>query len=70
MTGMGVPWRRSVDEFTRILRQHGQEPAAVTDVAAAWRAFREFLDVEIEGLVPDLDADVDGFIVQWGRYSW
>ncbi|WP_330440901.1 hypothetical protein OHB44_13520 [Micromonospora sp. NBC_00821] len=40
----------------------------MTDVAAAWRAFREFLDVEIEGLVPE--PDVDGFIVQWGRYSW
>lgn len=63
-----MPWRRSADEFTRILRKHGQEPPAVTDVAAAWRAFREFLDVEIEGLVPG--PDVDGFIVQWGRYSW
>jgi hypothetical protein len=67
---MGVPWRRSADEFTRILPKHGQEPAAVTDVAAGWRAFREFLQVEIEDLVPEPDADVDGFIVQWGRYSW
>ena len=67
---MGVPWPRSADEFTRILRKHGQEPTAVTDVATAWRAFREFLHVEIEGLVPEPDADVDGFVVQWGRYSW
>ena len=67
---MGVPWRSSADEFSRILREYGQEPTAGTDVAAAWRAFCEFLHVEIKGFVPEPDADVDGFIVQWGRYSW
>jgi hypothetical protein len=65
---MGVPWRLSADELVRILHRQGVDPEAVTDVAAAWQAFREFLQVEIEGLAPDPDAD--GFIVQWGRYSW
>jgi len=32
--------------------------------------FQEFLQTEIDGLTPDPDADVDGFIIQWGRYSW
>ncbi|MFG1898474.1 hypothetical protein ACGFIP_31115 [Micromonospora zamorensis] len=70
MTDVGVPWPRSADEFTRILRKHGQEPGAVIDVALAWRAFREFLQVEIEELVPEPESDIDGFIVQWGRYPW
>lgn len=68
--GTTVPWRRSADLFAQILRRHGLDPNAVADVAAAWRAFREFLQTEIEGLSPDPGADVDGFIIQWGRYSW
>lgn len=70
MTATPVPWRRSADLFAQILSRHGLEPIAVTDVATAWRAFREFLQTEVEGLTPEPDADVDGFIVQWGRYSW
>ncbi|MFG1656890.1 hypothetical protein ACGFIY_10220 [Micromonospora chersina] len=56
--------------FTQILRRHGVEQDCVTDVAAAWDAFAEFLQLDIAGLDPTLGSDADGFIVQWGRRSW
>lgn len=65
-----VPWRQSAETFAAILHRRGVDPAAVSDVAEAWRAFAEFLQIEILGVLADPDADSDGFIVQWGRYSW
>ncbi|MFC4040154.1 hypothetical protein ACFO1B_17125 [Dactylosporangium siamense] len=65
---MPIPWRSSPDAFAQILRRRGVDPAAVTDVEAAWCAFGEFLDVEVDGVDPDQDGD--GFIIQWGRHSW
>jgi len=37
---------------------------------SAWRVFCAFLAVEVDGLETAPDSDADGFIVQWGRYSW
>ncbi|GAA1526381.1 hypothetical protein GCM10009827_048970 [Dactylosporangium maewongense] len=65
---MGVSWRAAGKLFERCLAGHGLDPAGVDDVEAAWRAFEAFVQVEIDGLDPG--ADADGFIVQWGRYSW
>jgi hypothetical protein len=65
---MPTPWRDSAGTFAEILRRHGVDPEAVTDVEAAWCAFGEFLQVAVDGI--DTDADADGFLVQWGRYSW
>lgn len=65
---MAISWRDSADAFAELLRRHGVDPGAVTDVEAAWRAFGEFVQVTIDGL--DTDPDADGFLVQWGRYSW
>lgn len=70
MAGPSVPWHRSSDLLAQILRKHSLDPTAVTDTERAWQAFREFLQTEINGLTPALDADIDGFIIQWGRYSW
>src|SRR5688500_18043879 len=67
---MPIPWRTSADALAQILRRHGVEPAAVISVESAWLAFTEFLQVEVDGIDPHPDADADGFIVQWGRYSW
>ena len=67
---MGVWWRDSPEVLARLLREHGQDPERVTDVEAAWQAFRSFLACPVNGLEPDPDSDADGFIVQWGRYSW
>lgn len=66
---MPIPWRSSVDVFARILRQHAVEPESVRDVDAAWDAFGEFLQVEVEG-IERLENDGDGFIVEWGRWGW
>ncbi|MEU7994511.1 hypothetical protein AB0B83_04100 [Micromonospora sp. NPDC049060] len=67
---MQIPWRSSLDAFAQILRQHGIEQSSVTDVQAAWGAFAEFLQLDIDGIDPTPDSDADGFIVQWGRRSW
>ncbi|MFI5531235.1 hypothetical protein ACIA8O_22160 [Kitasatospora sp. NPDC051853] len=53
--------------FAGILRAHGLDPEGVGEVGRAWDAFREFVQVPLGGLVED---DGDGFIVQWGRWSW
>lgn len=67
---MPTPWRTCVGVFTQILRRHGVEPDAVSDVEAAWLAFAEFLQLDIDGVDPTPDSEADGFIVQWGRRSW
>jgi hypothetical protein len=66
---MPTVWRDSADAFANTLRRHGVEPDAVTNVEAAWCAFVEFLQLDIEDIEP-ADEDGDGFIVQWGRWSW
>ncbi|MEU6087190.1 hypothetical protein ABZ865_10345 [Streptomyces sp. NPDC047085] len=66
---MPIPWRSSADMFAQILRQRGVEPDAVRYVQAAWDAFGEFLQIEIEG-IEGPENDGDGFIVQWGRWDW
>ncbi|MER7892113.1 hypothetical protein ABTX15_20065 [Micromonospora sp. NPDC094482] len=67
---MPIHWRSSAEVFAQCLGSHGLDAAGVADVEAAWQAFCEFVQVEIDGVDPDPDSDADGFIVQWGRYSW
>ncbi|MGI5522459.1 hypothetical protein ACQEUX_16090 [Micromonospora sp. CA-259024] len=67
---MGIAWRNSPEELVGLLRRHGLTPERVDNVEAAWKAFREFLAQPVDGLEPGSDSDADGFIVQWGRYSW
>ncbi|MEU7662324.1 hypothetical protein AB0B60_28110 [Streptomyces lincolnensis] len=45
------------------------EADAVRDVTAAWAAFGEFLQIDVDGIEPPQD-DGDGFIAEWGRWSW
>jgi hypothetical protein len=66
---MLIPWRSSLDVFAQVLRRHGVEPDAVGDVAAAWAAFEEFIQIEIDG-IEGPDNDGDGFIAEWGTWSW
>ncbi|MGW5610160.1 hypothetical protein ACWEWI_29555 [Streptomyces sp. NPDC003753] len=58
-----------MDAFARILTQRAIDPDAVHSVDAAWDAFGEFLQVEIEGIERS-ENDGDGFIVEWGRWGW
>jgi hypothetical protein len=67
---VAIGWRDSAQEFARILRRRGLDPDAVHDVEGAWQAFCEFMQLEVDGIDPEPDSDADGFIVQWGRYSW
>ncbi|MDR7327342.1 MULTISPECIES: hypothetical protein [Catenuloplanes] len=63
-----MPWRETPAELAGRLRWHGVDPGRVHDVPAAWKGFRAFLAVAVDGLEPG--ADADGFIVQWGRHDW
>jgi hypothetical protein len=63
---MGFNWQSGVQTLSEILREHRVEPDRVTDVEAAWRAFGQFLQLQADGI----ESPDDGFIVQWGRYSW
>ncbi|MGW1674481.1 hypothetical protein [Streptomyces sp. NPDC002324] len=51
------------------MRQRGIEPDAVHNVDAAWDAFGEFCQVEVDGIERPRD-DGDGFIAEWGRWDW
>ncbi|WP_424879717.1 hypothetical protein [Streptomyces sp. SLBN-8D4] len=51
------------------MTQRGVEPNAVDDVDAAWGAFGDFLQVEVEG-IEGPENDGDGFIAEWGRWDW
>ncbi|MFF7503745.1 hypothetical protein ACFZBM_30480 [Streptomyces lavendulae] len=66
---MATHWKNSPELFASILRRHGLDPDTVDDVARAWSAFQEFVQVQIDGIEP-ADDDGDGFIVQWGRWGW
>ncbi|MFE1874714.1 hypothetical protein ACFW9N_28175 [Streptomyces sp. NPDC059496] len=66
---MAAHWKNGPELFVLALRRHGLDPDAVDDVARAWPAFQEFVQVPVDGIEPAED-DGDGFIVQWGRRSW
>lgn len=66
---MGLLWRDAGQTLASLLRRYGVDPDRVHDVAAAWQAFTEFLALPVDGLEP-VENDADGFLVQWGRYSW
>jgi len=67
---VAIGWRDSAQEFARILDRRGPDQDAVHDVDRAWQAFCEFMQLDVDGIDPEPDSDADGFIVQWGRYSW
>ncbi|MFJ6486417.1 MULTISPECIES: hypothetical protein [unclassified Streptomyces] len=66
---MAAHWKNSPEVFVLALRRHGLDPDAIDDVARAWSAFQEFVQLPVDGIEPARD-DGDGFIVQWGRWSW
>src|SRR5690242_4914130 len=65
-----MAWRDAQEVLADLLHQRGLTPDRVDNVDAAWKAFCEFLARPVDGLEPGPDRDADGFIVQWGRYSW
>jgi hypothetical protein len=67
---MSVAWQSGAEALGQLLRRRGIEPDAVMDVEAAWTAFGEFVQTPVDGIVSGDDSDADGFIVQWGCWSW
>jgi hypothetical protein len=67
---VGIAWRDAPRELAGLLRRRGLEPDRVDNVRAAWEAFCDFLALSVDGLEQEPDSDADGFIVEWGRYSW
>ncbi|GAB3163770.1 hypothetical protein [Microbispora hainanensis] len=65
-----IDWRDAPDLLAEILRQHGQTPGAITDTRAVWAAFAEFAQTKLNGIAIQPNSDSDGFILQWGRWSW
>ncbi|MET7963173.1 hypothetical protein [Micromonospora zamorensis] len=68
--GVLISWRDSADVLRDMLHQHDLDPNRVESPDAAWRVFRVFLSVDVDGLETAPDSDADGFAVSWGRYSW
>ncbi|MFG2113757.1 hypothetical protein ACGFRB_14180 [Streptomyces sp. NPDC048718] len=68
---MTFPWKTGAAAFERILDRHTAAPGGGV-MAAAWAAFEEFAQVPVEGLagLEDDGDDKDGFIVEWGAWSW
>lgn len=65
-----IDWRGAPDLLAEILRQYGQAPHAITDTGVAWAAFAEFAQTKLSGIDTRPNSDSDGFILQWGRWSW
>jgi hypothetical protein len=68
--GVPIPWPRAGDFLRSVLRDRGLDPDLVESTEAAWHAFCAFLATDVDGLDSAYDTEADGFIVQWGRYSW
>ena len=65
---MDTNWKSSAELFAQIIRRHGAEPDAVTDVSTAWNAFQDFAQVELDGVEPGEDGE--RCIIQWGCWDW
>lgn len=67
-----VSWRDGVRELRRLVAAEGGDPDRVEDVALAWRAFRAFLAVPLDGLFdrwegPAVEADT--LVVDFGFFD-
>lgn len=68
-----VSWRDGARELRRLVVAQGGVPDRIGDVGLAWRAFRAFLAVPLEGLFDRWDsADVEAetLIVDFGVFGW
>jgi hypothetical protein len=65
-----VDWQAGPNLLASILRRHGQALDAMTDTITVWTAFAEFAQTKLAGIDARPDSDADGFILQWGRWSW
>ncbi|GAA0460142.1 hypothetical protein Aca07nite_42140 [Actinoplanes capillaceus] len=66
-----VPWRDGAQELRRLVVAENGVPDRIEDVALAWRAFRAFLAVPLDGLFDrweSADAEADTLLVDFGVF--
>ncbi|MEU8216562.1 hypothetical protein AB0C47_12410 [Micromonospora taraxaci] len=54
-----LSWRSGVEELRRLVAAEGGDPDRIQDVDLAWRAFRVFLAVPLDGLFDRWDGEVE-----------
>ncbi len=65
----GASWRDAVPELRRLVMAEGADPDRIEDVDLAWRAFRAFLTVPLDGLFDRWDSDdveADTLVIEFG----
>jgi hypothetical protein len=68
----GVSWRDAAPHLRRLVIAEGADPGRIEDVDLAWRAFRAFLTVPVDGLF-DWDSDdveADTLVIEFGAAAW
>ena len=67
-----LSWRDGVKELRRLVAEEGSDPDRIQDVELAWRAFRAFLAVPLEGLFDRWEGEVeaDTLVVEFGVSEW
>src|SRR5262245_42429855 len=67
-----LSWREGVQELRRLVALEGGDPDDVRDVDLAWRAFRAFLAVPLDGLFDrwDCDVEADTLVIEFPVTDW
>jgi hypothetical protein len=67
-----VPWRDGAQELRRLVVAENGDPDRIEDVDVAWRAFRAFLAVPLDGLFDrwqSAEVEADTLIVDFGVFG-
>ena len=67
-----VSWRDGAQELRRLLMAENGVPNRIEDVGLAWRAFRAFLAVPLDGLFDrwdSADVEADTLVVDFGEFG-
>ncbi|SNT65836.1 hypothetical protein SAMN05421812_12745 [Asanoa hainanensis] len=68
-----LSWRDGVGELSRLVAAEGGDPDRIQDVGLAWRAFRAFLAVPLDGLFDRWEGDAeeaDTLVIEFGVSAW
>ncbi|WP_212829841.1 hypothetical protein [Catellatospora sp. TT07R-123] len=67
-----LSWRDGVQELRRLVTAEGGDPDRIQDVNLAWRAFRAFLAIPLDGLFDRWgnDVEADTLVVEFGVAEW
>lgn len=67
-----LSWRDGVQELRRLVAAEGGDPDRIQDVDLAWRAFRAFLAVPLEGLFDRWEGNMeaDTLVIEFSVFEW